>query len=104
MKVGKQEVYLFPRVHSDPFKGNSRIVIPGNSSGGIYLGLATPTEAAAISVIYVVLVELFVYKTMKMAELLKVFWFIGHICDNDFIVSCAAVITVCDNPTDSGAH
>lgn len=37
--------------------------------GGIYSGIFTPTEAAAISVIYALLVSLFAYRTLKLAEL-----------------------------------
>jgi len=33
--------------------------------GGIYGGLTTPTEAAAISLVYVLFVEIFVYKNIK---------------------------------------
>ncbi len=37
--------------------------------GGIYSGIFTPTEAAAISVIYALLVSLFAYRTLKISEL-----------------------------------
>lgn len=37
--------------------------------GSIYGGIASPTEAAAISVIYALLISLFVYKTLKIREL-----------------------------------
>jgi len=36
--------------------------------GGIYSGLATPTEAAVISVFYVLVVELFIYKTYSLKD------------------------------------
>lgn len=38
--------------------------------GGIYSGIATPTEAACVSVFYAVIVSVFVYKTMKLNEVL----------------------------------
>lgn len=38
--------------------------------GGIYTGWFTPTEAAAISVFYAILVSLFVYKSIKIKDLL----------------------------------
>lgn len=38
--------------------------------GGIYSGKATPTEAACISVFYALFVSLFVYKTMKVSDIL----------------------------------
>lgn len=38
--------------------------------GGIYAGFVTPTEAACISVFYALIVSLFVYKTIKLRDLL----------------------------------
>lgn len=38
--------------------------------GSIYSGFATPTEAAAIAFVYVVVVEVFVYRTMSFKELI----------------------------------
>lgn len=37
--------------------------------GGIYGGITTPTEAAAVSLIYVLIIELFVYKKVKFKDL-----------------------------------
>lgn len=37
--------------------------------GSIYAGIATPTEAAAISIVYVVIIELLFYKSTKLREL-----------------------------------
>lgn len=41
--------------------------------GGIFSGLATPTEAAALAVVYAILVGMFVYGDLKMSELPKIF-------------------------------
>lgn len=38
--------------------------------GGIYTGWTTPTEAATVSVFYALIVSLFIYKTMKLDELI----------------------------------
>lgn len=38
--------------------------------GGIYAGFVTPTEAACISVFYALIVSLFVYRTLKLKDLL----------------------------------
>ena len=38
--------------------------------GGIYTGFFTPTEAAVVSVFYAVLVSLFVYKSIKVSDLM----------------------------------
>lgn len=40
--------------------------------GGIYSGLFTPTEAAAVSVVYALLVEMFVYRHMTLADVFRV--------------------------------
>lgn len=41
--------------------------------GGIYSGIFTPTEAACISVVYSIIISLFVYKDMNLKELKNVF-------------------------------
>lgn len=41
--------------------------------GSIYSGIATPTEAAAISVFYSILVSVLIYRTIRWKELLEVF-------------------------------
>ena len=37
--------------------------------GGIYSGIVTPTEAACISVVYSLIVSLFIYRTMKFSQI-----------------------------------
>ncbi|NLI21104.1 MAG: TRAP transporter large permease subunit [Clostridiales bacterium] len=50
------------------------ILFPVIILGSIYTGWATPTEAAAISVVYVMLVETFIYKTVKFRNFAKQFF------------------------------
>ena len=40
--------------------------------GGIYGGVFTPTEAAAVAVIYSVGVDMFIYRSMKLSDLLRI--------------------------------
>ena len=40
--------------------------------GGIYSGIFSPTEAAAVSVLYAFLVEYFIYKSIKISDLPKI--------------------------------
>ena len=40
--------------------------------GGIYSGIATPTEAACVSVFYALIVSLFIYKTLSIKQLPKI--------------------------------
>lgn len=70
------------------FKGSVwAIMFPVIVLGSIYSGMATPTEAAVISLIYVVLVELFVYKKIRPAQMYRI---IGKAC----ISSAALALTI----------
>ena len=55
------------------FKAIPALMFPVIILGGIYGGLFTPTEAAAVSVLYAIPVGLFIYKGMKFKELGSVF-------------------------------
>jgi C4-dicarboxylate transporter DctM subunit len=48
------------------------IMVPFIVLGGIYGGIFTPTEAAAVSVIYAIIIELFVYKELQFAKFSKI--------------------------------
>jgi len=57
--------------------------------GGIYGGIFTPTEAAAVSVVYALFVELFIYKELKISKLF-------NICRDSAILSgCLLFILSC---------
>ncbi len=56
------------------------ILLPLIVLGGIYSGIFTPTEAAAISVVYALVVELFIYKECTLKE-------IPAICKDSAILS-----------------
>lgn len=47
--------------------------------GCIYGGITTPTEAAAIAVVYAIPVSLFLYRDLSLKELWRVFWYSGEI-------------------------
>ena len=70
----------YPRL---PFAGLGRIISTFAESvwgllliiiviGGIYTGMFTPTEAAAMSAVYAFIVSVFVYKDMKLRQVAKV--------------------------------
>lgn len=42
--------------------------------GSIYSGIASPTEAAVLSVFYALIISLFVYKTLKLTDIPKIFF------------------------------
>ena len=48
------------------------LMLPVIVLGGIYTGIFTPTEAAAISVVYALFVEFFIYKELTFKKLTKV--------------------------------
>ncbi|MDO9413854.1 MAG: TRAP transporter large permease [Pseudolabrys sp.] len=49
------------------------LMMPGIVLGGIYLGVFTPTEAAAVSAVYGLLIGMFVYRTIKLSDLPGIF-------------------------------
>ncbi len=52
------------------FKDSSwSLLTPVIILGGIYSGIVTPTEAANISVVYAIIISIFVYKTLKFKDL-----------------------------------
>jgi len=70
-------------------KGLWALFLPVLVLGGIYGGIFTPTEAAAVSVVYALLVELFVYKELKFNKLFA-------ICRDSAILSgCLLFILSC---------
>ena len=62
------------------------ILFPVIVLGSIYTGWATPTEAAAISVIYVMLIETFIYKTIHFKDFAKQFF--------DSLVTSATLLAI----------
>ncbi len=49
------------------------LLMPVIILGGIYGGIFTPTEAAAVSAVYGLFIGVFVYKTLRLKELKKIF-------------------------------
>lgn len=74
----KQNIKRFPKaspkVRWEGFKGAIwALLMPVIILGGIYGGIATPTEAAAFAAVYGIFVGVFVYKTVGVKELYEVF-------------------------------
>lgn len=66
--VGELKSRGFTNIIKDSFWA---ILSPVIILGGIYSGIVTPTEAATISVVYSLLISLFIYKTIKVNEILN---------------------------------
>ena len=48
------------------------LMMPVIILGGIYGGIFTPTEAAAVAAVYGLFVGMFIYRTLRMKELLAI--------------------------------
>lgn len=73
-KFQKTEKYTWKQrgaVLKDAF---AALLAPVIIIGGMFGGFFTPTEAAAVSCLYVTLVGLFVYKTLKLKDILPAIW------------------------------
>ncbi|HHU06350.1 MAG TPA: TRAP transporter large permease, partial [Clostridiales bacterium] len=67
------------------------LLMPVIILGGIYSGLFTPTEAATVSVVYAIIIGLFVYKELKLKEIPKIFWGAAKASGGILmIITCAA--------------
>ena len=77
--TGKEALRVF-------VKGIPALLFPVIVLGSIYTGWATPTEAAAISTVYVLLIEKFIYKTLKFKEMVKFFY--------DGVVQAASLLLI----------
>lgn len=53
-------------------KAFAALMVPVIILGGIYSGICTPTDAAAVSAVYAMIVGLFIYKEMTLKDLWKV--------------------------------
>jgi C4-dicarboxylate transporter, DctM subunit len=74
-------------VHAAPAWGSPLIII-----GGILAGLFTPTEAAAVASVYALLVGMFVYREIRVADLPRILWeTVRNSVQVMFIIAAASV-------------
>lgn len=64
--------YRFTEIVKSVKEGFWALLSPVIILGGIYSGVFTPTEAACISVVYSMIISIFVYKDMRIRDLKKV--------------------------------
>jgi tripartite ATP-independent transporter DctM subunit len=67
--IGEQVKYIALSTRKATFA----LLLPVIILGGIYGGIATPTESACVSVIYVILVSKFIFKTLSLKTLFRSF-------------------------------
>lgn len=76
------------------------LLMPVIILGGIYGGIFTPTEAAAVSVVYGLLVDLLFYHEIKWKELIKVFDdSVRQSANIMFVIACASLFAWCCTTT-----
>ncbi|MBW1800533.1 MAG: TRAP transporter large permease subunit [Deltaproteobacteria bacterium] len=63
------------------------LLLPIIVLGGIYAGFFTPTEAAAVSVVYALIVELFIHRSLKIRDL-------PRICKDAAVLSTAILFII----------
>ncbi|MFV0335205.1 MAG: TRAP transporter large permease [Tropicimonas sp.] len=69
---GTGEKFRWDRVRKTAWEGKWALLTPFIVLGGIYSGTFTPTEAACITVVYALIVSLFVYRDMTLRDLYPV--------------------------------
>lgn len=69
---GGTEKYTFSEAIRVLKEGSLALILPLIVLGGIYGGFATPTEAAAVSLVYALILELGIYRKLKAKDLTKV--------------------------------
>jgi len=72
-------VTQFQDIRAKGKRATLALLMPLIILGCIYGGVTTPTEAAAIAVVYAIPVSLFLYRDLSLKELWKVFWYSGEI-------------------------
>lgn len=65
----RTEPFSIARVGTTFRRAGPALLMPAIVLGGIYLGFFTPTEAAAVSVVYGILVGVFFYRTISFGDL-----------------------------------
>ncbi|MCF0230091.1 MAG: TRAP transporter large permease, partial [Parasporobacterium sp.] len=99
--VGSSFTAFYREMHKNGFwkglwdvfkKGFFALLCPVIILGGIYGGIMTPTEAAAISVIYAAIVSAFIYKTLDLKGMIDcVKESIGSIAPAMLVLGCASI-------------
>ncbi|MDO4312015.1 MAG: TRAP transporter large permease [Eubacteriales bacterium] len=90
-KLGSRVRYTGQEALKIFIQGIPALLFPVIVLGSIYSGWATPTEAAAISTIYVLLIEKFVYKTLKFQNVVQYFY--------DGVVQAATLLLIIGSAT-----
>ncbi|MGG1554042.1 TRAP transporter large permease [Paenibacillus ferrarius] len=83
----QHERYKFYDVFISFIKCLPSIALPGIILGGIFSGIFTPTEAAAVACVYGLIISMFVFKDIKMKDL-------PHILRSSFVTSASVLLVI----------
>lgn len=86
-----EEKFSIKRVFKALKKSILAILMPVIVLGGIYSGIFTPTEAGAVSVLYALIVCMFVYKSVSVKDLMRIL--------KDSAVSCSVIMFIMGTST-----
>lgn len=67
--LNNREKFSFIRLLKNTWSALGALLLPVIILGGIYLGVFTPTEAAAVGVVYALLLGIFIYREIKIKDL-----------------------------------
>lgn len=91
---GDTDAFSWKRALREVWSGKWALISPIIILGGIYGGIFTPTEAAAVSVVYSLIVGLFIYKELDFKGLLNV---TKNACETTasilIVIGCAAAFS-----------
>ncbi|MDR1535082.1 MAG: TRAP transporter large permease [Planctomycetota bacterium] len=89
---GEREHYTLKEKLAVTWDAKWSLLVPFIILGGIYGGVFTPTEAAAVAVIYGIVVGVFVYRDIKIPELYDIFRHAGLITATAMIIMGTASV------------
>lgn len=89
---GEKEIFTTGEKLRIVWEAKWSLLVPFIILGGIYGGVFTPTEAAAIAVIYGVVVGLFIYRDIKVSDLYDIFRQAGLTTATAMIIMGSAAI------------
>ena len=69
---GSEQPFSWHRVLRTGWDGKWALLTPVVVLGGIYSGVFTPTEAACVTVVYTLIVSLFIYRDMHVGDLYRI--------------------------------
>lgn len=70
--IGDKMPYDSKKLHKALFAAIPALLTPVILLGGVYTGFYTPTEGAAIAVVYTILVSIYVYKNLKWRDIPRI--------------------------------